>query len=280
MTRTSTEITSTPPTRWKVCCWSTRRSLTCVLSGQIADFVKEERALVGLLEAADAPLVRAGERAAFMAEEFAFEQVLGDGGAIDRDERGFGARAVLIDGAGHEFLARSGFAPDQDGDGLGGNAADFLAHVLHRAARADESRAAFDRGVRQSHRLAHEAAGFHGSMEQAEELPHLKRLLQVIVGAQLGGFDGGFNGAVRRHQNHGQAWVDVVKLLHQLQPAETRQAQVGQHHIALVVVGAAQAFVAAIATRDFEAVLFEHVAEVRGQTGIVFNEQDMGGALA
>ena len=42
---------------------------------QVADFVEKKRAVVRLLEAADAPLVSARERAAFVAEQFAFQQV-------------------------------------------------------------------------------------------------------------------------------------------------------------------------------------------------------------
>ena len=52
----------------------------------VADFVEEERAAVALLEAADALAGRAGEGAFLVAEEFALEQLLGDGGAVDRDE--------------------------------------------------------------------------------------------------------------------------------------------------------------------------------------------------
>jgi hypothetical protein len=40
---------------------------------QVADLVEEERTLVRLLEPTDAPLVRARERAAFVAEQFAFQ---------------------------------------------------------------------------------------------------------------------------------------------------------------------------------------------------------------
>src|ERR1017187_5076578 len=43
---------------------------------QIADFVEEERALVRLLEAPDAPLVCTRKRAAFVAEQFALQQVV------------------------------------------------------------------------------------------------------------------------------------------------------------------------------------------------------------
>ena len=53
-TRTSTGIVSLPPRRWRHFSWSTRSSLTWVLGRHVADFVEENRAVVGLLEAADA----------------------------------------------------------------------------------------------------------------------------------------------------------------------------------------------------------------------------------
>ena len=189
---------------------------------QVADLVEEERALVRLLEAADAPLVGARERAAFVAEQFTLQEVFRNGGAIDRDERRFGARAVLIDGAGDQLLARARFAPDEHGDRLGGDAANFLAHVVHRLADADEGCSALDRGVGQGHGFAHEAAGIHGAMQDVNERLHLERLLQVIVSAELGGLDGGLNRAVCGHQHDGQARLRVVKLAHELQARRDR----------------------------------------------------------
>ncbi len=57
------------------------------LDRQIADFVEEERAAAGLLDLARAPLGRAGEGPALVAEEFAFEQSVRDGRAVHGDER-------------------------------------------------------------------------------------------------------------------------------------------------------------------------------------------------
>ena len=59
----------------------------------LADLVEEERALVRQLELAELLRVRVGERAALVAEELALEQRLGDGGAVERDERLARARA-------------------------------------------------------------------------------------------------------------------------------------------------------------------------------------------
>ena len=54
----------------------------------VADFVEEQRALVGQLEASGLAIVRAGERALLVAEDFRFEQRVGQRGAVDRLELG------------------------------------------------------------------------------------------------------------------------------------------------------------------------------------------------
>jgi hypothetical protein len=52
----------------------------------VADFVQEQRAAIGLLEAAAAHGLRAGEGAALVAEQFGLQQVLGNGRGVDGDE--------------------------------------------------------------------------------------------------------------------------------------------------------------------------------------------------
>ena len=47
-----------------------------------------------------------------MAEQFRFEQVLGDGGAVDRDEAAHVAPALVVDETGQQFLAGAGLAGD------------------------------------------------------------------------------------------------------------------------------------------------------------------------
>ena len=79
----------------------------------VADLVQEDGAAMALLELADALQGGAGEGAAFVAEEFAFQQLLRDGGAIDGQERLLAAVAVMIDGARDQFLARAALAGDK-----------------------------------------------------------------------------------------------------------------------------------------------------------------------
>ena len=63
------------------------QQLACWLSGHVGDFVEEQRAAVGQLEAADAVGLGVGEGAADVAEQLALEDALGDAAGVDRDER-------------------------------------------------------------------------------------------------------------------------------------------------------------------------------------------------
>ena len=83
---------------------------------QVADLVEEQRAFVGRLDLADGLLDRAGEGAALVAEQLAFQQVFRDGAAVDGDERLLGARAEVVQRAGQRLLAGAALAEQQHGD--------------------------------------------------------------------------------------------------------------------------------------------------------------------
>ena len=83
-------------------------------------------------------MIGAGEGTALVAEEFAFEQCLGEGGAVDGQERAIAAAAVVIDGPRHEFLAGTALAEDQDHRVLRGDPTDGLVDLLHGRGVADD----------------------------------------------------------------------------------------------------------------------------------------------
>jgi len=70
----------------------------------LADLVEEDGSLVGELELPRLLAGRAGERAALVAEELAFEELAGKGCAVDLDERFPAANAALVEGAGMPSL--------------------------------------------------------------------------------------------------------------------------------------------------------------------------------
>ena len=100
----------------------------------LADFVEHQRALVGRLELADLALGRAGERALLVAEQLAFQQRLGERGAVQADERPLAARAGEVDGAGDQLLADAALAANQHGGPARRGAGDLLRDVVHQLA--------------------------------------------------------------------------------------------------------------------------------------------------
>src|SRR5690606_29502045 len=100
--------------------------------GHVADLVEKQRASVRLLEAATALRVRARERAPLMSEQLGFEQLARYGGCVQSDERLARARAVLVQSAGDELLARAGLTGDQHRHARAREPTDRAEHLLHR----------------------------------------------------------------------------------------------------------------------------------------------------
>ena len=92
---------------------------------------------MGGLEEARFRLLGVGEGASLETEQLGLEQPLRDGGAVDGDERAAGARARAMEDAGHQTLAGSRLALDQDRREAGGSPgaahepADIGAEGLH-----------------------------------------------------------------------------------------------------------------------------------------------------
>ena len=105
------------------------------LQRQLADFVEEQAAVACILEIAGAVGVGAGERALGVAEQRGLDQVRRNGGAVQR-EIGFGrARALAVQGCGHQFLAAARFALDQDRKRRAGVLTDLLAQLGYAPGR-------------------------------------------------------------------------------------------------------------------------------------------------
>ncbi len=134
-----------------------------------------------------------------MAEQLAFQQRLGDGGAVDRQERLVGAAAVLVQGAGDQFLAGAALAEDQHVDILRRDAADRLAHLLHDRAAADDPVALVLRGQHRRH--AHQPGGLEGPFEHLAEPLQVDRLDQIVEGAALHRLDGRLGRPVCRDED-------------------------------------------------------------------------------
>ena len=210
----------------------------------VADFVQEQRAAVALLELADAAAVRAGKRSSFVAEQFAFQQRLGNGRTVDRQERRLAAAAVMIEGPGDQFLARPALAENQHIDVLGSNAADLLADRLHRRPAADQPVGLVLRPVAivQDGRHVHQPADGESLIHHLLQLPGIQRLDQVVVGPQFHRLDRRLGRAVSRDENHEALGVDSPQVVKHIQSRAVAQPDVQQNHVGGRFGGQTQTF--------------------------------------
>ena len=77
------------------------------------DFIQKQGATIGVLQLADALALGAGKGAAFVAKQFGFKQLLGDGRAVEGDKGLVGPRTKIMQAAGDQFLAAAGLAANQ-----------------------------------------------------------------------------------------------------------------------------------------------------------------------
>ena len=105
----------------------------------VADFVEKQGAAVGAFKAADGGRDGAGESAAFVAEQLAFQQFPRNRAAIHRHERLAFAAGNAMQVARHDFLAGARFARDQDVHFGVGEPRHHFPDALNRRTDADQA---------------------------------------------------------------------------------------------------------------------------------------------
>ena len=193
MMRTSTRTVRCPPTRRNSPVSSTRSSFACS-DGPISPISSRKR--VPPWASSNWPsffCMRVGEGAALVAEQLALEQGLGDGGAVERDERLAGARAAVVDRACAisslpvplspviSTVVRSGATVS---DGLEGGL-----HARRAADRCCRGGSAVRPRMRSASTSRTRAAFSRRLVEHEPQLLDVERLGQVVERAELHGAD-------------------------------------------------------------------------------------------
>ena len=130
-------IVVVPPRRSNSRSCRTRSSFHLGGEAEVADFVEEQGAAVGELEATFLAGVRPGEGPFFVSEQLGLDQGFGQRGATHLDERPLGAHRIVVDGVGDQFLAGTRFAANQH-VGIGRrHLGDLLVNLPHAVAAAD-----------------------------------------------------------------------------------------------------------------------------------------------
>ncbi len=137
--RASNGCSLSPPRGRTVRSCSARRSFAWYARRYFADLVEQEEGSTARFDEKSGPRnPRVGEGAADMPKKFALEQVLRHGRAVDRNEGAIASPTGGMDRFGHELLARTAFARNEDVRLRIGDAIDKAAHFRHCGAATHE----------------------------------------------------------------------------------------------------------------------------------------------
>ena len=218
------------------------------LEADVADLVEEDRAAFGDFELALLAVLRSGECAFLVAEQFAFEQRLGERAAVNDDHGMIAAVAGGVNGAGDEFLAGAALAGDEDGGIGGADGFDGLEDALHGRALPDDvggMRHVGD-GFLEAGVLLQGVAMRHGLAHEVRDLVGIERLVDVVVGAVLERGDGGLDRGVAGHDDDQHVGIDFVQAALQLDAIGAAHLDIDERDIEGLLGHAGERFVGAL----------------------------------
>ena len=243
------------------------------------DFVEEERAIVGELDATFLHGDGAGECAFFVAEELGFHQAFGERGAIHADEGTGAARALRVKRAGDEFFADAAFATNDHVGGSAGHAGDGVEDVAHRVGGANEvaERVFAADFFAQDAILAQDAQLFDGALEKMAKDIGINRLDEVIVGAGVDHFhSGGFRlvGAENDYERVNFAAVEAAEEFGAFLDAAGSHGKGEEHNVELGFLKQRDGGLVFIALED-EIIGAEGGGDFRAEARIVVHDGDL-----
>ncbi len=186
------------------------------------------------IEAAFALLLGAGERAAFVAVEFAFNQLRREECAADFDVGEIAAVGVAVDRGGQQVFAHARLAVQEHvGVGLDTDL-DHSPDAIHRGRSADDCRLDVG-GVNSSHWVGCDAGGLPLPLDAGQKRQDVfvaKRLREEIERPELDRLDRHGNAAVGGHHNDLHVGRRaLLDLLEQFDAVELGHLQIGHDHV-------------------------------------------------
>jgi hypothetical protein len=104
----------------------------------VPHFIQEERASIRQSQFTGVIAIGTGETAAHMPEHLRFEKILGQAGAVHRDERAFGASGQVMNVAGHEIFSDPALTGEQYLGTISGGSTNAEKDGLHGLALAHD----------------------------------------------------------------------------------------------------------------------------------------------
>src|SRR5215468_2413213 len=250
------------------------KDLGLCLEAHVRDLVEEQRTAIGQLELAAPSCHRAGEGAALVAEELGLDQLLGDGGAVHLHERAIGARGAGVYGPGHQLLARPAVAVDQHAARGGRGDVDLLAQLLDGCALAHDLLAPLH-PLAQAPVLLLETGMLESPRGDQEGLLEGERLLDEVVGAQLGRLHRRLDGGVAGDHHHRRLGAALLHLREGLQPVHAGHPDVEEDEVRRIVHEAGQRFLRRARRGDAVALVLEHAAQRALDEALVIHDEDV-----
>ena len=164
-----------------------------------------------------------------MAEQLGFDQLGRNRRAVERDERARRARAVLVQRARDQFLARAGLAQDAHAGFAGRHALHLRHHAPHRVAGPND--VVLAHALAQLPVLLFQARQLRDVRQRQQQLIGRERLLEKIRRAQPGGANGHRDVRLPGHHHHGRRDARRAQLFEQRQPVFHRHHHVGKDQV-------------------------------------------------
>ena len=214
-----------------------------------------------------------------MAEQFVGQQLLLQGTTVHRHEGLRRPGAMQVHVAGHEFLAGAGFAGDQD-VAIGGRdlasrvqqalETQILGNDVDRALVTLDAPAQVPVFPLQAHHV-------QGAPDHLTHLVQTVGLGHVVEGAFLHRRHGGIQGGVAGDDDDFHVRLELPGLAQHGQPIHAFHAQVGQHHVELLLAQFLHAGLAALPGHHVVALLAEQMGQILQRGHFIVDDKEAGG---
>ena len=212
-----------------------------------------------------------------MPEEFRLQQLLGERRAVDGDERHFGSRALQMDGARHDLLARAAFPFDQHRHFAARHLFGEPGHSSHGFGVADERAriGALLQPESQLVVLCHHGLELEGLKHQCPQPLHVQRLGQIIIGTLLHRLDRAFDRAVSGHQDEHGIAAFSPGFLEQLQAAHLGHLHVHDQEVIEPFADELERARSVVGRVHQVTLALERLLNARTKSALVVHDQDL-----
>ena len=242
----------------------------------VAHFIEEESRVISAFELAAFGLGGPGEGTAYVAKEFRFDEVLGDGGAIELDEGMAGPLRLGVESPGDQLFPGAGLAIEKNPAIGRGGIGDLLAEGAHRHGLADHRELGAEPGLKLA--LSQLKFPLADRVADGEEgLLEREGLFDEVVGTEFGGTDSGLDRAVARDHDDTDFGGDPLEPGQGLKAVDPRKPDIEENTTEEPFFTETQTVLSAGDRVDAEAFVLEDTRQRLANAGFVINNQNRVG---